>query len=205
LQKHSRFPQLQQKADVLPPRLEQPPSPPQPLPPTTPIHHPQPSLAHWRVRPVRVRIIRRIRWQHTKLDRPISLPKRTLRRPRGHITPFPNLHLPRRNIQSIDRAFENLERGQGLVKRYFVSGFINTHEGEFPRLFDLPVDYAVGGAEVRVACIGVPRGGDFGGDCLTAEPVAVVIAYRSVSYLEVIGRKKRLGKMWARTRRQRRA
>ena len=159
LAKHSRPPQI----------------PPVPLPQRPPQSAGRSAPRRLRIRRIQPRIVRRIRRRNPKLHRAVALAIRTGRRA-YRLTPLTTRLFTRRDIHLLQRALENLQGSERLVKRHFVAGLVDAQEGKEPRLFDLAVYNVVAGANVRKTGRGVACRVDHRGDDLPAEPVAIVVA-----------------------------
>lgn len=116
-------------------------------------------------------IIRRLRIHNRELHGGVSLAVGTLRGADGAIA-APDLARSGRDIPAADGAVEELERGEGLVIRYFVARLVDACKSKVCRLLDLAVDGGVRGADVGVAGAGEAWGVDFGCDDFASEPVA---------------------------------
>ena len=151
---------------------------PKQLPPM-PRRVPFPMLR--RIRAISRRVVSRRTIQHLKLHRRDPLPVRTLRRPRRLITVLYALR-PSCNILVRNRAFEDLQRCQGLVERDFVPSVVDAGEAEGAGLTDLAVHDFVAGTDVDIAGAGEAGGVDLVGNNFAAEPIAVVVGVAGIHH-----------------------
>lgn len=86
-----------------------------------------------------------------ELDSAVALSVGTLGRANSLVTTA-NSPLSRGNVLAADGAVEHLKRGERLVVRNLMAGFVDADKGEFAGLLDLAVNNAVRGCDVGVTC-----------------------------------------------------
>lgn len=89
-----------------------------------------------------------------------------------------------RNVLSRKCSLEHLQGSQGLVERYLVSGFVDSHETVQVALSDLAVNNSVRSGDIDESCILIPRRVDFFRDDLPTKPVAVEVTAMSISAIK---------------------
>lgn len=129
-----------------------------------------------RIGPIESCVISSVARQHFEHDRTIALPVVARGGSHGPITAMlSRMFFSSRDILSRDSSLKHRQCSQGLVERYFVAGFVDSHEAIQLALPDLSMNNSVGSANVDKACLFVPWGVDLLGDNLSPEPVAVEV------------------------------
>lgn len=129
-----------------------------------------------RIWPIEGCVVRSVARKHFEHDRTIAFPVVARGGSHGPIAAMLfRMFFSSRDILSRDSSLKHRQCSQGLVERYFVAGFVDSHKAIQLALPDLSMDNSVGSGNVDKACLFVPWSVDFLCNNLSTEPVAVKV------------------------------